>query len=472
MKKTLLTIFLAIISLCLIDAQTTSYRLNNQKIDGYRGIWFELGQKLPYGDKYSGGLGTYTADHIPMAIYAPAVNKTFFVFGGTTRQDEKHLLAMIGEYDHTTGMVSKPTVVCDKGKVIDPHDNPSMMIDDRGYIHVFVSGRGNARKGLKYISLKPYSIDRFELVSEEIFAYPQIWNTRYGFFHFFTKYTGLRELYFETSTDAVHWTEDCKIAGIREKSDELGGHYQVSNCFDGRVMGTFFNRHRNGEADKRTDLYYLQTADFGKTWQNVDGKRITIPLLTVENPAKVIDYFSNDRYVYIHDMGFDKKGNPVCLYIISKGFAPGPDNAPYEWRVTRWDGRDWITSVVCQSDHNYDMGSIYINNDLWRIAGPTEIGPQKWATGGELAIWSSTDQGKTWKRERIFTSNSPTNNSYVRRPLLATAPFCYFWANGNPDSLSISELFFGDFGGRIRKLPYTMKNDFEKPEEISYPADR
>src|SRR5690606_38996912 len=34
--------------------------------DGYRGIWFTLGFKFEYGDKYSGGLGTYTANHQPM----------------------------------------------------------------------------------------------------------------------------------------------------------------------------------------------------------------------------------------------------------------------------------------------------------------------------------------------------------------------------------------------------------------------
>jgi hypothetical protein len=53
------------------------------KADGYNGIWFTLGQKSEHGDKYSGGLGTYTADHIPIAIYAPQVKKTFFVYGGT-----------------------------------------------------------------------------------------------------------------------------------------------------------------------------------------------------------------------------------------------------------------------------------------------------------------------------------------------------------------------------------------------------
>ena len=31
---------------------------------GYRGIWYTLGQvESEYGDKYSGGLGTYTVKH-------------------------------------------------------------------------------------------------------------------------------------------------------------------------------------------------------------------------------------------------------------------------------------------------------------------------------------------------------------------------------------------------------------------------
>ena len=464
MKKLILPWFLIVVILT-VNGQSVD-KLDNQKINGYRGIWFELGQKLEYGDKYSGGLGTYTADHIPLAIYSPKVNKTFFVYGGTTQKDENHLLAMIGVFDHKTGMVSKPTVVCDKVKIIDPHDNPSMMIDDDGYIHVFVSGRGNARPGFKYKSTKPYSIERFELISTETYAYPQIWNTKKGYFHFFTKYTGLRELYFETSTDGKTWTEDRKLSGIKEKPEELGGHYQVSNCYKGEILGTFFNRHRNGSADKRTDLYYLQTDNYGDSWKNVNGNEINIPLSEVVNPARVTDYLSIGRYVYIHDMGFDAKGRPVCLYITSKGFAPGPSNEPYEWRVTRWDGKEWITTVVCESDHNYDMGSLYISNKIWRIVGPTERGPQIYATGGELAMWISTDKGKTWEKERIITKNSKLNNSYVRRPVSAKTPFCYFWANGHPDKISISELFFGDFQGNVWKLPYEMKQDFEKPIKI------
>ncbi|WPP51024.1 hypothetical protein [Catalinimonas niigatensis] len=148
----------------------------NPKADGYKGIWFTLNQFTEYGDKYSGGLGTYTAKHIPLSLYAPEVNKTFFVYGGTTGEKERYLLCMIGSYDHTTGMISKPTVVYDKQGVDDPHDNPSLSLDEEGYLWVFVSGRGTSRPGFKFKSKEPYNIDAFERISEEEMTYPQPWH--------------------------------------------------------------------------------------------------------------------------------------------------------------------------------------------------------------------------------------------------------------------------------------------------------
>jgi len=76
------------------------------------------------------------------------VNKTFFVYGGTTGPDQRYLLCMIGSYDHQSNMVSKPVVVYDKKGENDPHDNPSLAMDDDGYLWVFVSGRGKVRPGL------------------------------------------------------------------------------------------------------------------------------------------------------------------------------------------------------------------------------------------------------------------------------------------------------------------------------------
>lgn len=377
--------------------------LNNTKFDGYRGIWFELNQKYEYGDKYSGALGTYTAKHVPLAIYSPEADKTFFVYGGTTSENERYLLCMIGEFDHKTGMVSKPTVVYDKLGVNDPHDNPSIMIDDEGFILVFVSGRGQRRPGFKYKSKKPLNIDAFEKITEEEMTYPQPWNTDLGYLHLFTKYTGVRQLYFESSLDGVTWTEDRLLAAIPEKEGERSGHYQTSACFNGQKVGTFFNRHPDGNVDKRTDIYYMETSDLGQTWTDVQGNPLEIPLLKLENPARVIDYRSQGKNVYLKDMGFDSDGNPAYLYIRSNGHEPGPVSAPYEWCITRWSGKKWHTSVITKSDHNYDMGSLFISEKDWKVVGPTAEGPQEWGVGGELEVWQSKNKGKKWKKQKTLT---------------------------------------------------------------------
>ena len=68
MKK-ILTILALAFALSSVQAQEKS-SMDNQTVDGYRGIWFALGQaRSGFGDKYSGGLGTYTMKHIPMAVY-------------------------------------------------------------------------------------------------------------------------------------------------------------------------------------------------------------------------------------------------------------------------------------------------------------------------------------------------------------------------------------------------------------------
>ncbi|MRI01499.1 hypothetical protein GH721_13225 [Kriegella sp. EG-1] len=458
---------LIVLLICFSGYFINGQDLSNTKIDGYKGIWFELNQKYEFGDKYSGALSTYTAKHVPLAIYSKTVDKTFFVYGGTTSKDTKYLLCMIGEYNHKTGMVSKPTVVYDKQGVDDPHDNPSLLIDDDGFIWVFISGRGKRRPGFKYKSTKPYSIQAFTQITEEEMTYPQPWKTKDGYFHFFTKYTGVRQLYFETSKNGKTWTEDKLLAAIPVNIGEKSGHYQTSNTYNNKVIGTFFNRHPNGNVDKRTDLYYVQTKDFGTTWTSVSNIELQLPIKSQANTARVIDYAMLKKNVYVKDMGFDSNGYPACLYVRSNGHEPGPKSAPYEWCLTKWNGFSWETSVVTTSDHNYDMGSLYILKNNWKIVGPTENGSQAWGVGGELAIWQSNDKGKTWMKQKTLTKASEKSHSYVRRPVNNKTPFNFFWSDGDSHTFSKSELFFGNFEGDIWKLPYEMSSDYIKPIKVN-----
>lgn len=437
----------------------------NKTVDGYRGIWFTLNQFSTYGDKYSGGLGTYTAHHMPLAVYAPAVNKTFFVYGGTTGENDRYLLCMIGSFDHNKNTVSKPVVVHDKGGVDDPHDNPSLLLDPEGYLWVFVSGRGNARKGFKYRSKKPYDIQSFEQITEEVMTYPQpMFIEGQGYFHLFTKYTGVRELYFEKSADGITWTDDVKLAGIKAPTYARSGHYQVSNHVGSRIF-TFFNWHPDGNVDKRTNIYFVQTRDFGESFETIGGQKLKLPLEDIASPARVMDYETDKKNVYLCDATFDTRGNPVCLYVTSDGHEPGPQNGAREWRVLVWNGHKWLDRKIGESDHNYDMGSLFIGKKTWRMVAPTDSGPQKHGSGGELVLWESRDNGSSWKRRKTLTSDSPRNHNYVRRVVNGKSPFKYFWADGNPDAFSPSYLYIGDDHG-IWQLPYLMHTAAQPVKKI------
>lgn len=447
-----------------ILAQETSF--TGQKIDGYKGIWFTLGQFSEYGDKYSGGLGTYTAKHIPLAVYSPEVNKTFFVYGGTTGPEEKYLLCMIGSFDHKSKKVTKPVVVHDKEGVDDPHDNPSLSIDDQGYIWVFVSGRGRRRMGFKYRSREPYNIESFDLITEEEMTYPQPkFIPGKGFLNLFTKYTGVRELYTETSVDGVTWTDDRLIVAMKREGDQNSGHYQISGQYGEKVV-FFCNWHPNGNVDQRTNIYYFQSTDFGNTWTNIKGEKVAVPVTDVASSVLVKEVFSEGVNVYIKDVNFDSRGNPIALYVSGPGHQPGPANGPRTWSVIYWNGTEWEDHKITTSDQNYDSGSLWVDGDDWMVVGPTENSPQEWGAGGELQQWKSTDKGKTWVMSKQITSNSPRNHNYARRVSNGQDPFLYFWADGNPADFSISKLYFGDSKGRVWGLPYDMEDEDAKPKRI------
>jgi hypothetical protein len=425
--------------------------------DGYRGIWFTLGQKSEYGDKYSGGLGTYTANHVPMAIYSKEADKTFFVYGGA-KQGKRHLLEMISYYDHKRGEVPRPVIVHDKKGIDDPHDNPSLAIDAKGHLWVFVSGRGRSRPGFIYRSAKPHSIEQFDLVADREMTYPQPrWVDGEGFFYLLTKYTRGRELYWTTSADGQQWADDQKLAGI-------GGHYQTSHQVGKRII-TAFNMHPGGNVDKRTNLYFLQTDDMGRSWRNVQNEKVSLPLTEVDNAALVHDYQADGRLVYIHDLDLDADGRPAILYTTSADHRPGPAGDPRWWTVALWQGDRWTFANVTRANHNYSTGSLYWPGKAWRIVGPTEPGPQPVGSGGEVAMWSSSD-GQTWTKTRDLTRGSAMNHNYVRRAMHAHEDFCAFWADGDPDKLSESRLYFANQAGDVWQLPYTMSSEFAKPQPV------
>jgi len=427
---------------------------------GYRGIWYSVGPtKDRYAYKYSGGMGTYPHQQLPMACYAPAVNKTFFIYGGTA--PGKRLLHMVSYFDHETKTVPRPRILLDK-ETGDAHDNPVLAIDLSGYLWIFSNAHGTSRPAFIHRSSKPYAIDSFERIAETNFSYGQPWVLDDGsFFFMHTRYvSGQRRMFWMTSADGRDWTEPAPLAQIAR------GHYQISTT-DRRRVATAFNYHpQQGGLDARTNLYYLETRDRGQTWQTVDGRPVETPLEQASNPALVRDFESQQLLVYLKDLQFDEQGHPVVLYLTSRGHEPGPANDPRTWRIARWDGSAWIDRKVTTSDHNYDMGSLYLESaGLWRLIAPTEPGPQPFGTGGQIVMWTSAYRGATWRKDKTLTQDQVNNHSYARRPQPVHPDFYAFWADGDAFKSSGSSLYFTDrLGTHVWRLPAEMPSDATAPE--------
>ena len=323
--------------------------------------------------------------------------------------------------------------------------------------------------------IKPYDISRFEQVAVreqtekgyrpiKNFSYFQAWNLqRRGFVYFFTVYSSrnARITYFASSEKGVTWSPFVQLADIGQ------GHYQVSGVH-GNKAATAFNYHPKKKGlNWRTNIYYMETRDKGKTWQTADGSPLKLPLKAVENPARIHDFESEGLLVYMKDITFDAEGRPVILFLTSKGYESGPGNDPRTWRIARWTGAKWLLHDITKSDSNYDMGSLYAeSNGSLRVIAPTEDGPQTHNPGGEVAMWISRDGGKTWQKEKQLTQSSPQNHTYVRRPVNAHPDFYALWADGHGRKPSESNLYFCNRAGDVFLLPRQMSEPYEKPKRV------
>ena len=428
-----------------------------------------------YVYKYSGGLGTYCAKHQPFAVYREEVDKTFFCYGGTSVASNTELLHMVSFYDHEKDVVPKPTILLDK-QTSDAHDNPVIAVDDAGYVWIFSTSHGRSRPSFIHRSCEPYDVDAFDRVNarrrtetgfEPItnFSYMQAWHVKgRGFFCFFTryKYPAARTLCAMSSEDGVTWSEWIRLAAIEE------GHYQISAA-DVRCAASAFNYHPKGKGlNWRTNLYYLETRDFGVSWRTAAGEEVAVPLTDPDSPALVHDFRAEGLNVYLKDIDFDAAGRPVILFLTSKGFESGPKNDPRTWTTARWTGEVWELRPAMTSDNNYDMGSLYLEEDgSWLIIGPTQTGPQPYNPGGEMALWGSEDRGETWQRVRTMTETSERNHTYARRPVDPHPGFYALWADGHGRQPSTSDLFFCDREGAIRLLPREMEGDLVRPYRLN-----
>ncbi|MCA9258206.1 MAG: hypothetical protein KDA61_03345 [Planctomycetales bacterium] len=463
--------------------------------DGFRGVWYENGVGAGgYPNKFGGALSTFPQQNAPMAVYSATANKTFFTFAYDMDPGENVRVGhAISYYDHSLNEVARPQVWVDKNTE-NPNGAPSLAIDDSGYLYLFSSGNGETGRAYINKSANPWDISSYtELLSptdgndmdvfgnppeapgmegSPHFNYGSPWyvpNTseseKFLLIHGRTTEGTFRDVFTTSSVDGDNWTTRKTFTQIED------GTYQTSWIKPGgSAVGAIFNVLPTGEGpDGRTDLYYAQTSDMANTWQTVDGSTVVDnsfgnnPLTSRPAGNALVYQAAVDERVFLKDLNYDAAGNPVMLFLSSPTATPG-DLGPRTVKTAHWSGSAWVVRDVTTTDNNYDHGSLYVeSNGTWRIMAPFVDGPQQYATGGEMGMWTSTDQGQTWSSQQL-TSNSFGNHSYARRPVDAQDAFYAFWGEGDGWEKSSTNLLFADKTGAVYGLPANMTSATATPE--------
>lgn len=430
-----------------------------------RGVWYHCGATnlLPdQGAVYCGPMATYCAWHRPMAIYSEDTNRSYFVYGSAGNRPT------ISYYDHASGEWAYPVVIGDNPDG-DAHRNPTLLIDQDGYLYMFWGAHGH--ESFISRSVRPHDISEWELRSalEEMGAtYPQPWMLREG--EIFVSYRKAPGWRCRTSTDgAQSWSDPIDITAFGMPDDARGcAEYSIygSTVADEgpypRTMHFAFSRLGAGTAEemeqkalwaRRYNLYYTRSEDAGRTWLRSDGSEYDLPI--DEEHAELL-YDSGTRGVWIKDIQIDPAGNPLILFLEGE-----VETFHAWWKVARVTPDGWQIVDVTESDHMYDTGAIMVFGEgdirIWGASGDN----QPHEDGGEIEEWRSTDGGATWEMTRALTSGSRYSHNHAkpvmghqRGPGDVRAIWSYGDSRKPPETEDVRLYYIGDGMDEGREIPF------------------
>lgn len=415
----------------------------------------------------------YISYHTPAATYYTTIrpnavrhvadhDRTYFTYGDFSRDPA------VRYFDHDTKTISEVAIPGRTRIPDDAHGNPSLLVDEDGYVYLFYGAHGHPIQMRRSIS--PESLDERsdEYLIEASASYPQPYQiapstiiVSYRRAHS----NGTHPWCYRVSTDRgetwspsedIVYSETDAIYAITEVGAErpVRDFHMALNPFD---YGTL----------KYPNVYYLFSEDSLSTFMLRDGTSIGEPPFTL--PELDLVYDSGENTSHVNDLALDSEGNPYIL------FSVGPWDhhaapATGEWRVARHDGNDWQTSNVAPCDHLFDRGCIVIRDGMpLRVYLPIA---DDFHDGGEMTEYSSYDDGETWVPTDQVTEDSEHSHNYAVKVLNSDPEFEVMWSYGSSDSSDAhdypgaSELVLFGTEGAIGTLDYGSASAFVRVPEL------
>jgi hypothetical protein len=395
--------------------------------------------------------------HAPQAFYDARTNRTYFVYRSGWPCDAERAGRCgiyIGWFDHNEGRVRRARqIYAQTIKKVDA--GPALVPDGQGYVWVFVgSDRRNEAVVLK--SAAPHDLTRFEEQARLSFADAQPWYKKgEGFVLLCSINKDGRWLPAVTAAqDGVTWSEPRILADLGPRHRFVSGRHKDK-------LGLVFNASLNERhPDLYTDLYYVESRDWGRSWHGADGQKIELPIRDADHFSLMRDYRSMKRITSIKDLNFDRMGNPTVLYMST--FAPGikARRLRKTWYTARWF-RQWYMTGLIMSDHIEDSGCLLIDERMnWTLPATTDPGLRPNVPGGDVVMWLSRDQGRSWYRKTLTEGRHCWS---LVRPRRSNAELAFLWLGAELDDFNGASVYYSDESGQVRALPRAIPGDDAPP---------
>ena len=281
-------------------------------------------------------------------------------------------------------------------QVNDGHNNYALEVDGNGYIHII----GNMHSvPLKYTkSNAPNSIASFSTgtmtgVNESLVTYPEFHPLPNGNLIFLYRegtdpgYNTYLKTY-DIGTGL--WSDTCFVFdGVTDGQTIYGWNMMLSQ--DGSKLGAaFYWRTVHNEPYSAHDVHYVQSLDYGATWQTVSGTPVTTPI-RVSSPSTLIFPTAAVGSGLLgggSGFAFDSLGNPHVAYLLND--ANGNTNVQHQY----WNGSSWQHEFVTFGTYQMSLNPPWVNG--LAVVDGTVSRPCLFCdqNGGTFILWRARADGK------------------------------------------------------------------------------
>lgn len=287
----------------------------------------------------------------------------------------------VAAYNHKTDVWSGPfqagTSILgkDSTKKIDSHGKPTMIIDDKGYIHIFYGGHGGDKilhgenplgghhsgENRHAVSQNPYDISSWRDLNNvpPFGTYNQAVKMDNGDIYLFYRHGAHRSdwVYQKSIDNGLTFADPVSILKSKRREDDIGQdswYASVSKGLNDEIVMVFDyhycwdrgapRNNRGGHSTERKNLYFAKFNTTDNNWTNVTDARLSLPITKDIADQKALAVDTGALWTFNGITKVDANGTPHINAYIGEDIGwqiGGPKHASY----FAWDGENWVGDV-------------------------------------------------------------------------------------------------------------------------------